>query len=60
VMFEVMLGDPRSWGDRPEAFEEVLTAHGAAPLPDVELDYPEWLQDLRDHWRTSEGSDEPG
>ena len=60
VMFEVMLGDPRSWGDRPEAFEEVLTAHGAAPLPDVELDYPEWLQDLRDHWRTPEGSDEPG
>jgi len=56
----VMLGDPRSWGDRPEAFEEVLTAHGAAPLPDVELDYPAWLQDLRDHWRTSEGSDEPG
>ena len=37
-MFEVMLGDPRSWGDRPEAFEGVLAAHGAEPLPDVELD----------------------
>ena len=60
VMFEVMLGDPRSWGDRPEAFEEVLAAHGAEPLPDVELDYPDWLSDLRDSWRTSEGSDESG
>ena len=59
VMFEVMLGDPRSWGDRPEAFEAVLTAHGAQPLPDVELDYPEWLEDLRHSWRTADGSDEP-
>jgi hypothetical protein len=50
VMFEVMLGDPRSWGDRPEEFQRVLAAHGAEPLPDVELDYPDWLQDLRDHW----------
>jgi hypothetical protein len=50
VMFEVMLGDPRSWGDRPEEFRRVLDEQGAEPLPDVELDYPEWLQDLRDHW----------
>jgi hypothetical protein len=59
VMFEVMLGDPRSWGDRPEVFEEALAAHGAEPLPDVELDYPEWLSDLRDSWRTSEERDAP-
>ena len=49
-LFEVMLGDPRSWGDQPEAFERVLEEHGATPLPDVELDYPDWLQDLRQHW----------
>jgi len=50
VMFEVMLGDPRSWGDGPEQFERVLAEHGAEPLPDVELDYPDWLSDLRSHW----------
>ena len=50
VMFEVMLGDPRSWGDDPGLFESALAEHGAEPLPDVELDYPDWLADLRSHW----------
>jgi hypothetical protein len=50
VLFEVMLGDPRSWGEQPELFEQALAARGAEALPDVELDYPEWLQDLRHHW----------
>jgi len=58
VMFEVMLGDPRSWGDRPEEFTRVLAEQGAEPLPDVELDYPEWLQDLRSHWRTSDAQED--
>ena len=40
TMFEVMLGDPRSWGDEPEAFEEALAEHGVEPLPDPPLDYP--------------------
>jgi hypothetical protein len=50
VLFEVMLGDPRSWGDDPAAFERTLAEHGAEPLPDVELEFPPWLQDLREHW----------
>ena len=54
VLFEVMMGDPRSWGDRPELFEQALTDHGVEPLPDVELDYPAWLVDLRDHWVADE------
>jgi len=54
VLFEVMMGDPRSWGDQPERFERTLADHGAQALPDVELDYPEWLQDLRHHWNDSE------
>ncbi len=29
VMFEVMMGDPRSWGDEPEAYEAALAAQGA-------------------------------
>jgi hypothetical protein len=54
VMFEVMLGDPRSWGDRPDVYEAALTEHGVTPLPDVDLEYPDWLQDLRDHWRPTD------
>ena len=50
VMFEVMLGDPRSWGDQPELFEAALAARGARALPDPPLQFPEWLTDLRQHW----------
>jgi hypothetical protein len=45
-----MLGDPRSWGDRPELFAGALAEQGAEALPDVPLDYPDWLADLRHHW----------
>lgn len=41
VMFEVMMGDPRSWGDRPEAFEEALQRRGATALPHPEFRPPE-------------------
>lgn len=58
TLFEVMLGDPRSWGDAPEAFTALLAQHGAAPLPDVELDYPPWLEDLRHHWAPEEKASE--
>lgn len=51
-LFEVMLGDPRSWGDDPDAFTAALAEQGAEPLPDPPLDYPTWLSDLRDHWAT--------
>jgi hypothetical protein len=54
TMFEVMLGDPRSWGDEPEAFEKALANNGAEVLPDPPLDYPEWLEDLRTHWAGAE------
>jgi hypothetical protein len=54
TLFEVMLGDPRPWGDEPEAFEQVLAEHGVEPLPDPELDFPPWLEDLRSHWRGAE------
>ncbi|MCB0997050.1 MAG: hypothetical protein KDB21_18275 [Acidimicrobiales bacterium] len=57
VMFEVMLGDPRSWGDEPEAFESVLAEKGVTPLPDPPLEFPAWLQDLRSHWA---GADDAG
>jgi hypothetical protein len=48
-----MMGDPRSWGDDPEAFERALHAAGAVPLPDPPLTFPDWLEDLRSHWSES-------
>jgi len=55
TLFEVMMGDPRSWGDDPEAFTALMEEQGAEPLPDVDLDYPPWLEDLRKHWVTDDG-----
>lgn len=50
VLFEVMMGDPRSWSDVPEAFEEALKANGAVALPNPPIQMPAWLKDLRDKW----------
>jgi hypothetical protein len=50
TLFEVMLGDPRSWGDDQAAFARALAQRRATPLPDPPLEYPEWLEDLRAHW----------
>jgi hypothetical protein len=50
TLFEVMMGDPRSWGDDPAAFERAVAEHGVEPLPDPAIDFPDWLQDLRRHW----------
>jgi ChrR-like protein with cupin domain len=54
TLFEVMMGDPRSWGDAPETYAAAIAAHGVEPLPDVELDYPPWLEDLRSHWTAAD------
>jgi hypothetical protein len=51
LLFEVMMGDPRSWGDDHDAFERVLSEHGASALPDPEIDLPAWLVDRRSAWR---------
>ncbi len=50
VLFEVMMGDPRSWGDQPELFQAALAANGATVLPDPPIEFPSWLQDLRQRW----------
>jgi len=50
VLFEVMMGDPRSWGDDPEAFQRALAEHGAEELPDPAIALPAWLEDLRGRW----------
>lgn len=50
VLFEVMMGDPRSSSDEPEAYARVPAERGVEPLPDPPLEYPPWLQGLRTHW----------
>src|SRR5271167_4216885 len=50
ILYEVMMGDPRSWGDDPGSFEAALARQGAAALPDPPIDLPEWLEDLRSRW----------
>ena len=50
ILFEVMMGDPRGWGDDPASFTSVLALHGAEALPDPPIDLPEWLEDLRNRW----------
>ena len=50
TMFEVMLGDPRSWGDQPELVDALRAERGVEPLPDPEIDFPDWLEDQRSRW----------
>ena len=50
TLFEVMMGDPRSWGDQPDLFEKMLEEHGVQPLPDPPIDLPAWLEDMRQQW----------
>lgn len=47
VMFEVMMGDPQSWGDQPQAFTAALEAHGASALPHPPHIIPEPLLQRR-------------
>jgi len=58
TMVEVMLGDPRSWGDQPELVDALRAEHGVTELPDPEIDLPGWLEDARAQW-DSRGSDAP-
>jgi hypothetical protein len=58
VLFEVMMGDPRSWGDDPGSFEAALAARGATALPDPPLEFPAWISDLRSHWAQNESAAE--
>jgi hypothetical protein len=46
-LFEVMLGDPRSWPADPEGFARLLAQRGVAQLENPPIDMPEWLKDTR-------------
>ena len=46
-LFEVMMGDPRSWPDDVEGFEKLLKERGARKLPNPKIELPDWIEDTR-------------
>ena len=46
-LFEIMMGDPRSWAADPEGFEKLLAERNAVKLPNPPIDLPDWLEDTR-------------
>jgi hypothetical protein len=50
LFLELTDGDFRSWGDRPELYDEAVAARGVTPLPDPPLDLGEWFEDKRGYW----------
>jgi quercetin dioxygenase-like cupin family protein len=47
VLFEVMMGDPRSFPARQEEWEQLLDESGMEKLPNPPIVLPEWLEDAR-------------
>ena len=46
-LFEVMMGDPRSFPADAEGFAKFLAALGAEQMPNPPIDMPDWLEDTR-------------
>ena len=47
VLFEVMMGDPRSFPADPEGFERFLAERGVVQLPDPPINLPHGIEDSR-------------
>jgi hypothetical protein len=47
ALFEVMMGDPRSFPADPAGYEALLAARGIEQLSNPPIDMPAWLQDTR-------------
>jgi hypothetical protein len=43
-VFEIMMGDPRSWSNDQEAYEALLAEKGVVELPHPPIVYPEWMK----------------
>ena len=48
-LFEVMMGDPRSFPANREDYEKLLADKGIVPLPNPPIDMPTWLKDTRNN-----------
>jgi hypothetical protein len=46
-LFEVMMGDPRSFQADPEGYERFLAERNVQQLPNPPIDMPAWLEDTR-------------
>ena len=46
-LYEVMMGDPRSWPAATPGFEKLLDEKGAKRLPNPPIDMPDWIEDTR-------------
>jgi hypothetical protein len=46
-LFEVMMGDPRSFPADPEGFAAFLAARGAEQMSNPPIDMPDWIEDTR-------------
>ena len=46
-LFEVMMGDPRSWAADTEGFDRLLEEKDAKRLPNPPIDMPDWIKDTR-------------
>jgi hypothetical protein len=47
VLFEVMMGDPRSFPADLPGYERFLQERGVQQLPNPPIDLPDWLEDRR-------------
>jgi hypothetical protein len=47
VLFEIMMGDPRSFPSDQEKWQVLLEEKGVELLPNPPIDLPEWLPDQR-------------
>jgi hypothetical protein len=47
TLYEVMMGDPRSFAADPEGWEQLLAELGVQQLPNPKIDLPDWLVDTR-------------
>jgi hypothetical protein len=47
VLFEVMMGDPRSFPADEQGWERLLAERGAKQAPNPKIALPEWLEDTR-------------
>jgi hypothetical protein len=46
-LYEVMMGDPRSWPADPEGWQRLLAEKNARQLPNPPIDLPSWIEDTR-------------
>jgi hypothetical protein len=47
TLFEVMMGDPRSFPADPAAYQQLLADRGVEQLPNPPISLPGWLEDTR-------------